>query len=124
MMSRRTPQVIHSENRNLVDIPPATRWYLARLISGPEDGGDTFLRNICSHTDYTALYPKRGQHSRSFLAFSFREYRSAGVMTTSVVEWSEFLAADPEVRVRFPALPDFLRSSESGTGSTQTREYN
>jgi hypothetical protein len=27
-------------------------------------------------------------------------------------------------RVRFPALPDFLRSSESGTGSTQPREYN
>jgi hypothetical protein len=29
-----------------------------------------------------------------------------------------------EVRVRFPALPDFLGSSESGTGSTQPREYN
>jgi hypothetical protein len=28
-----------------------------------------------------------------------------------VVYWSEFLAADPEVRVRFSALPDFLRSS-------------
>jgi hypothetical protein len=41
--------------------------------------------------------------------------------------WSsgqEFLATDPEARVRFPALPDFLRSSESGTGSTQPREYN
>jgi hypothetical protein len=25
--------------------------------------------------------------------------------------------------VRFPALPDFLRSSWSGTGSTQPREY-
>jgi hypothetical protein len=25
---------------------------------------------------------------------------------------------------RFPALPDFLRSSGSGTGSTQPREYN
>jgi hypothetical protein len=35
-----------------------------------------------------------------------------------------FLAADPEVRVRFPALPDFLRSSGSGTGPTQPREYN
>jgi hypothetical protein len=29
-----------------------------------------------------------------------------------------------EVRVRFPVLPDFLRSSGSGTGSTQPREYN
>jgi hypothetical protein len=35
-----------------------------------------------------------------------------------------FVAANPEVRVRFPALPDFLRSSVSGTGSTQPREYN
>jgi hypothetical protein len=38
---------------------------------------------------------------------------------------------DPEARVRFPALPDFLKktkkkqnSSGSGTGSTQPREYN
>jgi hypothetical protein len=29
---------------------------------------------------------------------------------------SEFLATDPEVRVRFPTLPDFLRSSGSGRG--------
>jgi hypothetical protein len=45
-------------------------------------------------------------------------------VTVSVVWWSEFLATDPEVRVRFPALPDFLRSSGSGTGFTQPREYN
>jgi hypothetical protein len=30
---------------------------------------------------------------------------------------SEFLATDPEVRVRFPELPDFLRSCGSGTES-------
>jgi hypothetical protein len=35
----------------------------------------------------------------------------------------KFLAADPEVRFRFPTLPDFL-SSVSGTGSTRPREYN
>jgi hypothetical protein len=35
---------------------------------------------------------------------------------------SEFLATGPEARVRFPALPHFLRSSGSGTGSTQPRE--
>jgi hypothetical protein len=34
-----------------------------------------------------------------------------------------FLATDPEVRVLVPALPDFLRSSGPGTGSTQPREY-
>jgi hypothetical protein len=46
------------------------------------------------------------------------------VPTASVVYWSEFLATDPEVRVRFPVLPDFLSSSGSGTGSTQPREDN
>jgi hypothetical protein len=44
--------------------------------------------------------------------------------SSSVVWWSKFLATDPVVRVRFPALPDFLRSSGPGTGSTQPREYN
>jgi hypothetical protein len=33
------------------------------------------------------------------------------------------LATDPEARVRFPALPE-KKSSWSGTGSTQSREYN
>jgi hypothetical protein len=28
------------------------------------------------------------------------------IMTASVVQWSEFLATDPEARVRFPALPE------------------
>jgi hypothetical protein len=44
--------------------------------------------------------------------------------TASVVWWSEFQATDPEVRVRFPALPDFLRSSGSETGYTQSCEDN
>jgi hypothetical protein len=32
--------------------------------------------------------------------------------------------ASERSRVLFPALPDFLRSSASATGSTQPREYN
>jgi hypothetical protein len=40
-----------------------------------------------------------------------------------MVFWSEFLATDPGVRVRFPELSDYLRSSESGNGFTQSREY-
>jgi hypothetical protein len=38
------------------------------------------------------------------------------MLTASVVYWSEFLAKDPEVRARFPALPDFQSSSGSETG--------
>jgi hypothetical protein len=37
------------------------------------------------------------------------------LLAASVVLGSEFLATDPEVRVPFPALLDFLRSSGSGT---------
>jgi hypothetical protein len=40
--------------------------------------------------------------------------------TPSVVKWSGFLATNPEVRVRFPALPDSLRNSGSGTGLVST----
>jgi hypothetical protein len=40
-----------------------------------------------------------------------------------VICWSGFLATDPEVRDRLPALQDFL-SSWPGTGSTQPGEYN
>jgi hypothetical protein len=42
--------------------------------------------------------------------------------TASVVR-VVFLATDPEARVQFPALPE-KKSSGSGTGSTQPREYN
>jgi hypothetical protein len=35
------------------------RLFLARLIFYPENGGNTFLRNVGSHTDYAALYRKR-----------------------------------------------------------------
>jgi hypothetical protein len=37
-------------------------------------------------------------------------------VTASMVWWSEFLRTDPEARVRFPELPDFLSSSGSGKG--------
>jgi hypothetical protein len=38
--------------------------------------------------------------------------------------WSGGQTSWLQVRVRFPALPHFLRSNGSGTGSTQSREYN
>jgi hypothetical protein len=48
----------------------------------------------------------------------------SGRRTASVVQWSEFLATDTEVRVQVPTLPNFDRSIGSGTGSTQPLEYN
>jgi hypothetical protein len=43
--------------------PPHERRFLARVISDREDGGDKLLRNVGSHTDYTASYPRRWQCS-------------------------------------------------------------
>jgi hypothetical protein len=34
-------------------------WFLARGFFYPEDEGDTFLRNVCSHKIYTAPHPRR-----------------------------------------------------------------
>jgi hypothetical protein len=51
------------------------------------------------------------------------------VLTASVVYWSEFLATDPEVRVRFPAPPDFLSTivellgKKSRDSGLENREY-
>jgi hypothetical protein len=53
--------------------------------------------------------------------FSMFIFRSG---LTGPPQWSEFLATDQEVRIQFPALPEFLRSSGSGTVSTQSRDYN
>jgi hypothetical protein len=54
-----------------------------------------------------------GCNSNSHSQFSYSYYEK---MTALVL----FLTTDPEARVRFPALSDFVRSSGSGTGSTQT----
>jgi hypothetical protein len=41
-----------------------SRWFLARLIFDPEDGDDTFFRNVGLYTGYTALYPRGCQISK------------------------------------------------------------
>jgi hypothetical protein len=40
-----------------------SRWFLARGFFYPEDGGDTFLRNVGSHKIYTAPHPRRRNSS-------------------------------------------------------------
>jgi hypothetical protein len=79
------------------------------------------LFNIYVHKTFTGYQHETTCSSRGSTLSVFKRKRYT-VMTASV--WSEFLATDLEVRVRLPALPDFLRSSESGTGSTQSHEYN
>jgi hypothetical protein len=63
-----------------------------------------------------------GQCHRELLCY----FRAAAV-TAFLVKWPGFLATDPEVRVRFPLLPDIQRSSGSGTGYSaswvQLRSY-
>jgi hypothetical protein len=39
-----------------------SRWFLAPGFFYPEDGGDTFLRNVGSYKTYTAPHPRR-RHS-------------------------------------------------------------
>jgi hypothetical protein len=46
---------------NFWDMTPcSTCWFLLNYFFDPEDGDDTFLRNVgCNSTDYTASYPRR-----------------------------------------------------------------
>jgi hypothetical protein len=47
-------QQVARRNKPAAGIP-----FLVWPIFYPEDEGDTFLRNVSSHTDYTALYIRR-----------------------------------------------------------------
>jgi hypothetical protein len=53
-------EVLYSNVDNLMpEIHLLARWF-AELFFDPEDGGDTFLRNVgCNSTDYMASYPRR-----------------------------------------------------------------
>jgi hypothetical protein len=65
------------------DIAPCSPYMNRRFLLGwfndPEDGGDTFLRNVGSYTYYTALYSRRWQslsdkylHTAAFLNWAPR----------------------------------------------------
>jgi hypothetical protein len=62
----------------------AALWFFARLIFDPEDGSDTFLRNVGSHTHYTALYPRR-QRSKLEVLIGYNISRSLLVFVTLLI---------------------------------------
>jgi hypothetical protein len=65
--------------------------------------------------DHTASYLRRQNSSFCIHIPSFDRF--CGLVVSSWVQIQRSW-------VRFPVLPDFQRNSESGTGSTQPREYN
>jgi hypothetical protein len=68
---------------------------------------------------------KLSQDSRKRLKISSGKERKFEKTSEIIEEYRvRVLATDPEARVRFPALPHFLRSSGSGRGSTQPHEHN
>jgi hypothetical protein len=48
-----------------------SRWFLARGFFYPEDGGDTFLRNVGSHKICTAPHPRKRHASTLVFITSF-----------------------------------------------------
>jgi hypothetical protein len=47
------------------------RCFLAQLIFDPEEGAISSLRNVGSHTIYTAVYPTRLQHITLYYVYVF-----------------------------------------------------
>jgi hypothetical protein len=101
------------------------------LLLYPEDGGDMFLQNVeLLSTDCTALEPTRCADI-SLLIVQLAGWSPYRIPFHLHFLWPPLWSSDQNSwiqiqrsRVRFPALPDFLRSSGSGTGSTHPREYN
>jgi hypothetical protein len=56
---------------NLQSATTCSHWFLALGFFYPEDGGDTFLRNVGSHKIYMALHPRRW-HSSGLLQVTNR----------------------------------------------------
>ena len=89
---------------------------------------------ITYYLDTTQLYvvPNFTFQKSGYNGLEMKQRITSGNFRTAVSEtgpplWSSgqsFWLQRQRSRVRFPALPDFLSSSGSGTGSTQPREVN
>jgi hypothetical protein len=113
--------------------------YLLSILCHPEDGGSTFLSNVSERPWRDILdqwYSTWGtrtpggtrRHLRGYVKFK-KNYNNIIIyllFNSRPPLWSSgqsFWLLILRSWVRFPALPNFLRGSGSGTGSTQPREY-
>jgi hypothetical protein len=82
---------------------------------------------LCSQEPATGPYFEAVKYS-SFLKYYFFKIHINIILRSELIYIYISIYIDRlcglVVRVRFPALPDFVRSIWSGTGSTQPREYN
>jgi hypothetical protein len=97
---------------------------VCRIVNLPFEGQNSCSlfqgQNSCSLNDKIRLLPPR-EHTASPL--QARLVSSFNLVLDRLCGQSFWLQIHRSW-VRFPALPDFLRSSGSGTGSTQPREDN
>jgi hypothetical protein len=80
-----------------------------------------FLRPKCSRLYFNGIYTHAQTRGLS------DKYSELGIMRLKPYDTSTFRTGWLQIQmswVRFPALPDFMTSSESGTGYTQPREDN
>jgi hypothetical protein len=78
--------------------PPAARCFLARMIFGPEDRGNMFLRNVGSQTNYKALYTSGNIHNyrcenlKSRInshEFMFNDHEPTGLCANVVIHFQQ-----------------------------------
>jgi hypothetical protein len=85
------------------------------------------IRNSCLYShlrESCILILKKHWINSNLATLLFMNECIITLTASSVVYWSDFLATDSEVRIRFLALPDFQRSGGYGTGFSQPCEYN
>jgi hypothetical protein len=86
-----------SGSRWLQSAAKCSRWFLPRGLLYPEDGGDTFLRNIGSHKIYTEPHSIR-RHSSKSVPGCVESYYCNGKWT---LHWLDKFVSLANVSLRF-----------------------
>ena len=106
--------LFHFKDYNMFLMHPV---YWCEIMVSEKVGPIILVSLDTSHTNLTAC----DGTSCNSMGFSTNIYYSGPPLWSS---GQSFWLQIQRSRVRFPALPDFLSSSGSGTGSTQPREVN